>query len=91
MENAAVEKRQQVLRLLVSEITFEGVQVRIRGAIATDQNLFNPRPMDPWGQPSAVGIISPTSRGLEHNPDKMEFEIVALVQTGYRKTSRRNV
>ena len=89
MDNAGTEKRQQVLRLLISEIAFEGVQVRIRGAITTDQNLFNPQPIDSWAQPSGVGIIAPTSRSLERNPDKMEFEIVAPVKTAYFKESRK--
>jgi hypothetical protein len=89
MENAVTEKRQQVLRLLISEIAFEGVQVRIRGAITTDQNLFDPQPIDSWGSPSTVGIAAPTSRGLERNPDKMEFEIVAPVEDSYFKESRK--
>jgi hypothetical protein len=89
MENAVTEKRQQVLRLLISEIAFEGVQVRIRGAITTDQNLFDPQPIDSWGPPSTVGIAAPTSRGSERNPDKMEFEIVAPVKAGYFKESRK--
>jgi site-specific DNA recombinase len=88
MENAVTEKRQQVLRLLISEIAFEGVQVRIRGAITTDQNLVDPQPIDSWGQPLGVGIIAPTSRGSERNPDKMEFEIVAPIETTYFKKTK---
>jgi site-specific DNA recombinase len=36
MDNASPEKRQQILRLLISEIIFEGTQARIFGALSFD-------------------------------------------------------
>ena len=87
MEDASVEDRQHLLRLLISEIIFEGVQVRIRGALNVDQNSASAS-IRQWDSPSRsapVGITSPISRGSGRNPDKMEFEIVAPIETTYFK------
>jgi site-specific DNA recombinase len=87
MEDASFENRQRLLRLLISEIIFEGVQVRIRGALNVDQYSASAsvHQLDSSGPSAIVGIMPPTSRSMERNPHKMEFEIVAPLATGYFK------
>jgi hypothetical protein len=90
MENASPTKRQQILRLLISEIIFEGFQARIIGALSADEGSEeSPFDLnDPAGTGSNVGITAPTSRRLDRNPHKMEFEIVAPIPKGYFKEAK---
>ena len=86
MDQATPEKRQQLIRILVSEITFQGAQVVIRGAISAgrDNPLLPLHPTAPSVPSPIVGIAAPISRSMERNPDKLEFEIVARVNATHR-------